>query len=202
MADAVLRLTVSRGVGPRGYSPKGGGPTTIVMSLHPAPPRETAAPAWRVVTSRLRLSADDPLARFKTCNKLVQIMARAEADAAGADEALLLNSEGQIVEGSGGNVFWIEQETVCTPSLKSGPLPGVTRAVVFELCALLGWSISEKQIHPKVLIQAAGVFFTLSSMGITEAVALDGEPLQRSSVTTELRRAYFELVDRETHKES
>src|ERR1017187_269469 len=87
MPDSLLRLTLSRGVGVRGYSPKGAERPTLVMSLHPAPPiNAPKTPGWRLITSSFRLPAGEPLAQFKTCNKLPQVLARAEADAAGADE--------------------------------------------------------------------------------------------------------------------
>src|SRR5258706_16308816 len=85
-------------------------------------------PAWRVFISSFHLLAGEPLARFKNLNKLPQVLARAEADTEGADEALLLNSDGYVVEGSTSNLFWIRDETVCTSPLSSGFLPGVTRA--------------------------------------------------------------------------
>src|SRR5439155_22721295 len=85
MPQALLRLTLSRGVGLRGYSPKGAEQPSLVMSLHPVVSGEMPA-QWKLVTSSFRLPANEPLAQFKTCNKLPQILARAEADTAGADE--------------------------------------------------------------------------------------------------------------------
>src|SRR6266478_1503384 len=123
MPDSLLRLTLSRGVGLRGYSPKGADRPLLAMSLHPAPSIDPQTPPrWRLTTSTLRLPAGEPLAQFKTCNKLSQVLARAEADAAGADEALLLNTDGHVVEGASSNLFWIEDQTVCTPPLASGIL--------------------------------------------------------------------------------
>src|SRR5439155_15849949 len=103
------------------------------MTVHPSPAADgQSLQPWRLITSSFRLPANEPLAQFKTCNKLPQILARAEADVAGAQEALLLNTEGHVVEASSSNLFWIEGNTVCTPPLAAGILPGVTRAVVFE----------------------------------------------------------------------
>ena len=135
MPEALLRLTLSRGVGKRGYSPQGADHPTLVISLHPAPDADgQPPPAWRVITASSRLPANEALAEFKTCNKLPQILARAEADAAGADEALLLNTNGEVIEASSSNLFWIQNEAICTPSLPSGILAGVTRLVVLGLC--------------------------------------------------------------------
>ena len=193
MPDALMRLTVSRGVGPRGYSPKGADKPTLVMSLHPATGTTVSqSVSWKLVTSSHRLPAGDALAQFKTANKLAQVLAR--ADAAGADEALLCNTDGFVAEGASSNLFWIESGTVCTPPLASGILAGVTRAVTLELCKQLGLSVAERQIKPDQLRRTDGVFLTLSSLGVVEASALDGESLARSPIAAAIHRAYEKLL--------
>jgi branched-chain amino acid aminotransferase len=216
MPDALLRLTVSRGVGLRGYSPKGADKPILVMTLHPAPGApasgsagsnplskhagsETGAPhAWKLHTASFRLPAGEKLAHFKTANKLAQVLARAEADAVGADEALLCNTEGFVVEGASSNLFWVEGDTICTPPLASGILAGVTRAVTLELCGQLGLPPAERQITPEGLRGATGVFLTLSSLGVVGASHLDGSRLAESPSVEKLRRAYDELLARES----
>src|SRR5437867_2224291 len=70
MPEALLRITLSRGVGPRGYSPTGATQPLLVMSLHPVPAVDLQQPVqWRLFTSSIRLPAREPLAQFKTCNK-------------------------------------------------------------------------------------------------------------------------------------
>ena len=192
MPDALMRLTVSRGVGPRGYSPKGADKPTLVMTLHPAPTVTSAR--WKLVTASLRLPAGDALAQFKTANKLAQVLARAEADAAGADEAVLLNTDGHVVEGASSNLFWIEGKTVCTPPLTDGLLAGVTRAVTIEICKSLSLPLAERAVTPEQLRRADGVFLTLSSIGVAEAIALDGAPLATSPVAADIHRAYEKLL--------
>ena len=97
LPEALLRVNISRGIGLRGYSPEGAVRPTVVLSLHPAPVIDLEhPPCWRLVTSSLRLPAGSPLAQSKTANKLPQILARAEAEAAGAEEALLLNTLGEV----------------------------------------------------------------------------------------------------------
>lgn len=200
MPESLLRITLSRGVGLRGYSLKGAGRPAIVMSLHPAPNVDPKnPPQWRLITSSVRLPANEPLAQFKTCNKLPQIRARAEAEADGDDEALLLNTNGEVVEGAGSNLFWIENETVCTPPLVCGILPGVTRAVVLEICRKLKISTYETTIVPEQLQQVQGVFVSLSSWGIVEAVTLDNHGLSQSLQVGTIRSAYYQLVDAENN---
>jgi aminodeoxychorismate lyase len=199
MPNALMRLTLSRGVGVRGYSPRGADSPVLVMSLHTAVGVNAGALAqWRLRNSSFRLPASEPLAQFKSCNKLAQILARAQADKAGADEALLANTDGFVVEGASSNLFWIEQGSVCTPPLASGVLSGVTRSIVFELCARLELTMQEKNITSSRLLDADGVFLSLSSAGIVEGISLDGQPLHQSPVTKQLHTEYLELLRRET----
>jgi branched-chain amino acid aminotransferase len=197
MPESLLRLTVSRGVGLRGYSPKGAATPTVVMTLHALPPTEAAGGGWKLHTASLRLPAGEKLAQFKTANKLAQVLARAEADVAGADEALLLNTDGFVVEGASSNLFWVESGTVCTPPLASGVLAGVTRALTVELCQQLSLPFAERQITAQGLHGASGTFVTLSSLGVVECSSLDGSALARSALVEKLRQAYDDLLVRE-----
>jgi branched-subunit amino acid aminotransferase/4-amino-4-deoxychorismate lyase len=140
------------------------------------------------------LPAGEPLARFKNLNKLPQVLARAEADAEGADEALLLNSDGFVVEGSTSNLFWIRNGTVCTPPLPSGILPGVTRAAVLEICGKSGIEVREESIAAEELREMDGAFLSLSSTGIAEAAFLNGKPLKRSPIPRTISEAYWSIV--------
>lgn len=197
--NGLLRLTLSRGVGLRGYSPKGADKPTLVMTLHPAPAASGIGSAgWKLITASFRLPAGETLAHFKTANKLAQVLARAEADTAGAEEALLLNTDGFVVEGASSNLFWVEGDTVCTPPLESGILAGVTRAVTLELCQQLALPFAERQITPDGLRQSSGVFLTLSSLGVVEAKELDGIRLTSAPLVADLREAYQRLLTSET----
>jgi aminodeoxychorismate lyase len=193
--DCLLRLTLSRGVGAPGYSPKHAKNPVLVISLRPALKVDPKKPLqWKLLSSSFRLPANDPLAHFKTCNKLPNVLARAEADAAGADEALLSNTDGFIVEGASSNLFWVRGSAIYTSPLAAGILPGVTRSVVFELASQLKISMREINIRRKNLAQADGIFLSLSSWGIVEGKSLGGKILKRSPLTNRIARAYTELL--------
>jgi branched-chain amino acid aminotransferase len=199
LLDCLLRVNLSRGVGPRGYSPKGADRPTLVMTTHPVAdvdPQEP--PIWTLVTSSHRLPAGDPLAHFKTSNKLKQILARSEADVLGANEALLLNTNGHVVEASSSNLFWILQQKIWTPGISAGVLPGVTRGVVFEIARNLGCEIAEAEIMPHELTEAESIFLSVTSAGIVECGWLDGVELRRSPLCRKLQMAYRELLVAET----
>jgi aminodeoxychorismate lyase len=199
MPESLLRITTSRGIGKRGYSPVGATSPCVVMSLHPAPQIDPGnPPRWNLITSNVRLPSHEPLASFKTCAKIPQILARSEADTVGADDALLLNTEGFVVEGSSSNLFWLEDGAVCTPPLPSGILPGVTRLVTFELCSKLQLSVREANIMPAQLSQAQAVFLSLTSTGIVEAASLGTVRFAPSETVHRLSEAYWTLVRAET----
>jgi aminodeoxychorismate lyase len=192
--DSLLRLTLSRGIGAPGYSPKGAGKPVLVMSLRPAPKITPKPPQWKLITSSFHLPANDLIAHFKTCNKLPQVLSRAEADAAGADEALLSNTDGFVIEGASSNLFCIKAGVMYTPPLKAGILPGVTRAAVFEITSRLKIPVHEKNIRLQQLARADGIFLSLSSLGIVEAKSLDEKNLKKSPLTTRIANAYNELL--------
>jgi branched-chain amino acid aminotransferase len=195
MREAVLRITVSRGIGPRGYSPRGADRPTMVMTLHAAPDWDRPEPpCWHVIVATPRLPAGDLLARFKTCNKLAQVLARAEAEERGAHEAMLLNSNGCVAEGATSNVFWFEGEQICTPPLTAGILAGVTRGVLTEICEAAGLEVHETEIEPVALQNSDGVFLTLSTWGMVEVEKLENKDLPRHPLLLKLWAGYRELV--------
>ncbi len=196
LSDAVVRLTISRGSSARGYSPALAKTPRIVMTARAlAPPAKLE---WRLITSSLRVLSNDPLANIKTGSKVRSVLARAEAEDHGADEAIFLNERGEITEGAATNFFWIDGAIVCTPPLGTGILPGITRSVVLELCTELNIPSAERTAQPQAIHNCEGAFITVSTMGIVEAISLDDAPLRRSPVVGKLRDAYWELVRKET----
>ena len=193
MPDAILRLTLTRGPGGRGYAPNGEGKPTVVMTLHPLPPPPNPA-GWSLVTSSFRIPAGDPLASFKTTSKILHVMARAEATERGADEARLLNTNGEATETAGGNLFWIHGDTICTVPAGQGVLPGVTRATVFEICQALGLQTGERTVKPEALRHFAGLFVTQSVFGIVPVVTFDGVPVPPSPLVSQMTRIYNEML--------
>jgi len=195
MPECLLRLNISRGITARGYSPKNAHHPAVVLSLHPAPVLDDKGPArWRVITSSYCLPANDPLTSVKTANKLPEVMARAQADAAGAHDAILLNPGGYIAEGTSCNIFWVRDKVVCTTPLASGALPGVTRAAIHELCVKMKIPYREKSAKPADLLKAQGAFLTNTSMGVVEVESLDGHKLPRSPSVKKLWAAYRALL--------
>lgn len=202
LEECLLRITASRGVGRRGYSPQGADEPTVVMSVHFVPNHEATAPKRKLHTASLRLPEDNILSACKSANKLLHVLARAEAEAAGADEALLLNGSGEVAEATSANVFWIEAGTIHTPPLASGALPGITRAEVLAWCRAQGIATHETIADLARLHQADGCFLTASSWGVTEVIELDGKSLATSPLPNRIRDALFAawLVEAKSHR--
>ena len=195
LSDAILRVTLTRGAGARGYSTKNSGAPTFAMTLHPLPIVNADEPLqWSLITSSFRIPASDALASFKTTSKLLNILARAEAEERGADEALLLNTNGEVAETAGGNLFWIYQDAVCTVPTGRGVLPGITRAVVLEICQSLGLQTNKCVVKPEQLRNAAGIFVTNSAFGIVPVAAFDGLPVAPSPLVDQIASAYNEML--------
>lgn len=170
----------------------------VLVSAVPYRPDETAARrGWRAKTVRFRLDPRHPLAGLKSGNYWPYRLARAEARASGADEALLLTIDGLVAEGSVANVFIFEGERLLTPPLACGILPGVTRSAVLSLAERLGIPVAEEAFPPGRLLGADEAFLTNSLVGIVPLVAVDGWPVgdgRPGPCTARLAAALAELV--------
>lgn len=194
LPEAVLRIQLSRGVGRRGYTPSSEENPFLVMTIDSLPVIVKSDDlSYRLITSPLRLPLRDPLSAFKTCNKLVHILAAAEAHEQNAQDALFLNASGDVVETTCANIFWIKDHVISTPPLSSGALPGVTRALIMGLCSKLGVDHRECNAAPDDLLRADGVFLTQSVREIIKVTQLDESPLPSSPLLESMLHAYQEL---------
>lgn len=190
-----VRLTVTRGSGPRGYSPRGAHSPNRILTWHPSDPPIAPHAGWHLRTSRFRVVADDPLAPTKHGSRLIQVLARAEAEATGADEALLLNTRGEVAETSTGNLFWIRGETVGTPPRDSGALAGITARVIERAVRAHRWPFQTETLTPDALAGSDGLFVSLSTTGIVPVLSLDGVTVPAHPWIQILAREFLEGMD-------
>jgi branched-subunit amino acid aminotransferase/4-amino-4-deoxychorismate lyase len=108
-----------------------------------------------------------------------------------------LNANGEVAETAGGNLFWVYQDKICTVPTGRGVLPGITRAVVLEICQSLGLETTKRVIKPEMLRNAEGIFVTQSAVGIIPVVAFDGLPVAPSPLVDQIASAYNEMLVRE-----
>lgn len=133
------------------------------------------------------------------------MLALQEALSGGAEEALLLDPEGYVAEGSGENIFIIRDDIIYTPELTSC-LDGITRATVIELAAEIGYEVREKRITRDEVYVADEAFFTGTAAEVLPINTLDDRKIgsgKRGPITTKLQAMYFDQVNgrREQHPE-
>ncbi len=129
-------------------------------------------------------------------NYMNSMLALREALSAGCDEALLLDTEGYVSEGSGENIFIVRDGVLYTPELTSA-LDGITRDTIFRLAAELGLKVVEKRITRDEVYVADEAFFTGTAAEVTPIRELDGRAIgngSRGPVTEKLQTMYFDLV--------
>ena len=188
MSESVMRIALSRGVGERGYGVTGEEQPTLLITQH-SPPTTPAKPLSLVSTSA-RVAIGDPLAKVKSANKLGSILAKRDAAAQGADDGLILNSDGNVTETSSANLFWVEGRTLRTPPVSDGVLPGVTRRLVVGLAYALGQPVREESVAPERLQQADAVFVTSAATGVIAVGQVDGAALGTHPLVCQLQDAY------------
>ncbi len=124
------------------------------------------------------------------------MLALQEALSGGADEALLLDAQGYVAEGSGENIFVVKDKVIYTPMLTSC-LNGITRNTIFTLAAELGYEVKEKLLTRDEVYIADEAFFTGTAAEVTPIRELDGRIIgagRRGPVSTQLQQAYFDVV--------
>jgi len=202
LSDARVRLAVSIGEGESTPDPpKQPVPTVLVIaSSYTPPPPAAYERGYKTIISPIRQNSLSPLSRIKSANYLTNLLARADAKASGADEALLLNESGFLCEGSTSNVFLVKDGRLKTPGEESGCLPGITRRAVMELSPVLGIEVMQGEIRPEELLLADEVFITNSLLELMPVRELDGQVIggggygAGGKVTESLIAAYGELV--------
>ena len=199
LGDARIRIAVSIGEG--AVAPDPGTcnePTVLVVAEHYQPyPQQVYQKGFRAVVSSIIRNSRSPLTRLKSANYLESILARQEARAAGADEALCLNEKGFLAEASMSNIFLVGNGALRTPGPESGILPGITRQIVLELARQLDISTLEQDTRQDELFQAEEAFLTNSLIEVMPLTEVDGRYIaagRPGSITRRLMAAYKELV--------
>lgn len=166
----VVRVTWTRGpAAARSYAPSpGDGPGRLLVAAFPSPPARAEGVRAALVSGL----APGDLARHKTLSAMGFVVAAARAQAAGADEAILLDQAGNVLEAAGSNVFAVRAGRVSTPPATRPILPGIGRARALEALAA-----QEADLTAEELTQADEVFLTNAVIGAVAVVAIDGRPI-------------------------
>jgi branched-chain amino acid aminotransferase len=177
LRDGYIRLVVTRGVGTLGLNPnRCKNPSIIVIAdkiqLYPPEMYERGMEIVTVATTRNLHNAVNPA--IKSLNYLNNILAKIEANIAGVEEAIMLNSEGFVAECTGDNIFIVKGNQLMTPPLSAGALYGITRGVVIDLAKEGGLQVSEPNLTRYDLFNADECFLTGTGAEIIPVTKIDG----------------------------
>ncbi|MCC5809051.1 MAG: branched-chain-amino-acid transaminase [Ectothiorhodospiraceae bacterium] len=195
-----LRLVVTRGPGALGLDPAScPRPEVFIIAdrLRLVDEQVLERGARLIIASTRRLPADGLDPRIKSLNYLNHILARIEANHAGADEAILLNGAGRVAEGTADNVFIVRHGVLLTPPPVEGALAGITRQVVLELAQEAGIPVRETPLAPYDLYTADECFLTGTAAELIPVASIDGRALPRcpGMLYRDLQQRFSALVE-------
>lgn len=200
MQEGYLRILVTRGDGDMGLNPRNcRAPNVFIIPASLSlVSDETRCQGVSLITSSIRRAVGTGLdARVKSLNYLHSVLARAEANAAGVDEAILLNQFGQVAECSAENIFITRGAKLLTPPVQDGALEGITRATLLELAAGLGLEAAEQSLTGYDLYTAGECFICGSGARLIPVRLIDGRQIDPcpGPVYQALVLAYQTLID-------
>jgi branched-chain amino acid aminotransferase len=177
LRDGYIRLLVTRGKGTLGLDPRRcPKPSVIIIAatiqLYPEKYYQEGLTIVTVPTTRNLVNSVNPA--IKSLNYLNNILARIEANNAGVEEAIMLNSEGFVAECTGDNVFIVQKGRLYTPPLSAGALYGITRNTVLDVAKDLGIPSSEPNLTRYDVYNADEMFLTGTAAEIIPVVKVDG----------------------------
>lgn len=166
--EGVLKVILSRGAGGRGYSASGceHASRIIMLSAYPAHYHQLRQTGVKLVPSTIRLGRNPLLAGIKHLNRLEQVLIRTELEQTDADEALVLDTQGMLVECCAANLFWRKAERVFTPDLSQAGVNGIQRQRIMRLLAAQGIEVNEVSVPLQALEEADEVFITNALMPV------------------------------------
>lgn len=198
--ESSIRIVVTAGAGSIDYRVGSTTKPTIVviarpLHAHPESLYRDGATASFVSVMRAIPGGLNP--RIKSSNLVSSLMALREAQAKGAYEALMMNPNGEVCEGSMSNVFFVKGGAIVTPPLSAGILEGITREIVVAIAKEDGFDLQEKTFPPSELLEADEVFITATSRQIVPIVQVDDRRIgdgKPGPITQTLMSRYTEKV--------
>lgn len=187
-SQGVIKIILTRGSGGRGYRPpEVQSPTRLVYcSEWPGYSGVLSRSGVRVRICKIRLGQNPVLAGLKTLNRLEQVLARAEWSDPDISEGLMLDVQGNLVEGTMSNLFVVHGERLTTPELGNCGVSGIMREVVMEQASRLSLSLSEENLTLLDLASADGLFLSNSLIGIWPVREVEGRKIDPAAVPPSL----------------
>lgn len=200
--EGFARVIVTRGISDFGLGTTTARDPNIVMYAQERPPwpPDRYARGFRVIIARERANAQSVMEMTKTISRVHHVLAKMEAEQAGVDDAVLLNTEGYLAEGTASNLFLVRAGAVLTAPIEAGLLPGITREVIQEVATAEGVPIHQGKYTAQDLYAADEAFLSSTLMELMPVVQVDGRPIGPGTpgpITRRLLAAYRRLVARE-----
>ena len=190
----VARLTITRGSGPRGYTPPELPQLRSILSAYPQP--ESSHPALRCAVANTRWATQPQLAGLKLLARTEQVLAAAEAAAAGWDDMVMLDSDDHVISSSRANLFMLLDEKVTTPCLDRCGIAGTRRELLLtQILPALNYVFEIRPISLAECLSADALITTNSISGVTPITQLGQSELRSdagSDWVTALQRAMAE----------
>jgi branched-chain amino acid aminotransferase len=207
LRDAYIRPVASRSSARWSSIPSSTKPTLVIIVdaevRHPEDMGKTTVgeKGVKVITTTLRRNGPDVLSpRVKSTNYLNNILAKLQAHAAGAQDAIFLNAQGLVCELTGDNLFIVKESRVLTPPLWVGLLDGITRKAIMRVSRDVGLEVSEEPLTLHDLYTSDECFASATRLEILPIVSIDGRQIgsgTRGPITAKIRQAFMDMANRE-----
>lgn len=199
--NGYIRLVVSRGMGDLGLDPRRCPVPNIIIIVEQLAiySEEDYANGVKIVSVSTRRNIPDALnPKIKSLNYLNNILVKIQANLAGVGEALMLNAEGFVAEGSGDNIFIVKNGQITTPPSYIGALEGITRATIIDICRQVGYPLKEEPFTLHDVYVADEVFLTGTAAEVIAAREVDGRTIgegKAGPITTHLLKEFRAIVE-------
>jgi branched-chain amino acid aminotransferase len=201
LREGYIRLVVSRGPGDLGLDPRRSPKASVLIIVEQLSiyPEEAYLNGLKTVSVSTRRNIPDALnPKIKSLNYLNNILVKIQANLAGVGEAIMLNSQGYVAEGSSDNIFIVKRGSIFTPPCYCGALEGITRAAIIEICARLGYTVKEEPFTLHDVYVADEVFFTGTAAEVIAVREVDARMIgegKAGPITTQLLKEFRSVVD-------
>ncbi|QYK68911.1 branched-chain-amino-acid transaminase [Paenibacillus sp. S02] len=206
MRNGYIRLIVSRGAGNLGLDPLRCAKASVIIIVEQLAiyPEEAYLTGLKTISVSQRRNIPDALnPKIKSLNYLNNILVKIQSNYAGVGEAIMLNSQGYVTEGSADNIFIVKNGVLYTPPCYLGALEGITRNAIIDLCAKLEYPLKEQPFTLHDVYVADEVFFTGTAAEVIAAYEVDGRTIGSGvagPVTLELLAEFRKIVDQDGYK--
>ena len=198
--SAYIRVVISRGKGNLGLDPSScPKPNVIIiaeqLALYPKEFYERGIKIASVASRRNRPDVLSP--QVKSLNYLNNILVKLEANQAGVEEALMLNDQGYVTEGSADNIFIVKNGVVYTPPVYLGALEGITRNAIIDVAKAIGYEVRESPFTRHDVYVADEVFLTGTAVEVIAVIDVDGRKINEGKpgeVTNNLLKEFRKIV--------